>query len=178
MYPLEGTGPLGPLLPEHISEFVVGIVLFIIIAVAIWKVIVPRFETMYTERADEIRGGIERADKAQAEAQEALATYKAMLASAEDEASRIREAAKATAAQIAAEMRDKAEQEANRIVQSARLQVEAERTAAVDALRKDVGLMATTLAGKILGESLTDDARVARTVDSFILTLDGATVTQ
>jgi hypothetical protein len=31
--------------------------------------------------------------------------------------------------------------------------------------------MATVLAGKILGETLTDDARVKKTVDSFITTL-------
>ena len=31
MLPLEGTGPLGPLLPEHIVEFVIGLVLFGII---------------------------------------------------------------------------------------------------------------------------------------------------
>ena len=171
MYPLEGTGPLGPLLPAHISEFVVGVVLFGIIILVVWKVVVPRFETMYTERADAIRGGIDRADQAQAEAEAALAAYRDKLAEAEDEAARIRDAAKATGAQIEAEMRTKAEQDAARIVNSARTQVEAEKSLAMDSLRKDVGTMATTLAGRILGESLDDDARVKRTVDSFIVSL-------
>ena len=171
MYPLEGTGPLGPLLPEHISEFVVGIVLFIIIYIVVRKVVVPRYETMYKQRDDEIRGGIERAEQAQAEAEKALATYNQRLANAEDEAAKIRDAAKATGVQIQAEMRAKAEEDASRIVISARTQVEAEKVQAIDSLRKDVGAMATVLAGKILGETLTDDARVKKTVDSFITTL-------
>ncbi|MCL2784492.1 MAG: F0F1 ATP synthase subunit B [Propionibacteriaceae bacterium] len=175
MYPLEGTGPLGPLLPEHMSEFVVGIVLFFIVFLVIWKIVVPRFETMYAERADEIRGGIERAEEAQAQAEAALAKYNARLAAADDEAAEIRDAAKATGAAIEAEARTKAEQEAARIVHSARVQVDAERAAAVDELRKDVGLMATTLAGRILGETLDDDARVIRTVDAFIASLDEET---
>ncbi|MCL2736918.1 MAG: F0F1 ATP synthase subunit B [Propionibacteriaceae bacterium] len=171
MNPLEGTGPLGPLLPEHISEFVVGIVLFIIICLIVWKVIVPRFETMYAERTESIRGGIDRAEQAQAEAEAALAQYRQRLATADDEAAKIREAAKQAGAQIQADMRTQAEQDAARIVSSARVQVEAEKTAAIETLRKDVGTMATTLAGKILGESLDDDARVSRTVDSFISSL-------
>ncbi|MDR0487859.1 MAG: F0F1 ATP synthase subunit B [Propionibacteriaceae bacterium] len=171
MYPLEGTGPLGPLLPAHISELVVGLVLFAIIIFVVWKVIVPRFETMYTERADAIRGGIERAEQAQDEAAQALAAYREKLATADDEAARIRDAAKATGTQIEAEMRSKAEDDAARIVNSARAQVEAEKSLAMESLRKDVGQMATTLAGRILGESLDDDARVKKTVDSFIVSL-------
>ena len=164
----EGTGPLGPLLPNHISEFVIGIVLFVVVFFFVRQIVVPRFEKMYAERADEIRGGIDRAEQAQAEAQAALATYKDRLANVEDEASRIRDAAKATGAQIQAEMREKAEQDAQRIVSSARTQIDAERSSALDSLRKDVGTMATTLAGKILGESLDNDSRVRKTVDSFI----------
>jgi len=161
----------GPLLPEHLSEFVVGIVLFIIIFIVVRQVVVPRFETMYKERDEEIRGGIDRAEQAQAEAEKALAMYKERLANAEDEAAKIRDAAKVTGQQIQAEMRAKAEEDASRIVTSARTQVEAEKAQAIDSLRKDVGTMATVLAGKILGESLTDDARVRMTVDSFITTL-------
>jgi F-type H+-transporting ATPase subunit b len=170
MYPLEG--PLGPLLPEHISEFVVGIVLLIVVFLVVWKVVTPRFETMYAERTDAIRGELDRADQAQAEAKAALALYREQLAHAEDEAAAIREAAKASGAQIQAEARERAEEEASRILTTARTQADAERTSAMETLRKDVGSMATALAGKILGESLEDDARVKRTVDSFIVSLN------
>ncbi|MCL2482633.1 MAG: F0F1 ATP synthase subunit B [Propionibacteriaceae bacterium] len=171
MYPLEGSGPLGPLLPDHPSEFIVGIVLFFVIFVVIWKVIMPRFEKLYDERTDSIRGGIERAESAQHDAEVALAQYRAKLATAEDEASKIRDEAKKAGVAIQADMRAQAQEEAARIVAAARVQIDAERSEAMESLRKDVGSMATTLAGRILGEALDDDTRVRRTVDSFIYSL-------
>jgi F-type H+-transporting ATPase subunit b len=171
---LEGTGPLGPLLPDSPSEFIVGIILFAIVYVVVWKKVVPTFEATYAARADAIRGGIERADKAQAEAQAALEKYRAQLTDAKDEASRIREDAKNTAAQVQAEMRANAAAESARIVKAGHAQVDAERAAAREDLRKDVGGLATTLAEKIVGEALTDDARTQRTIDRFIADLDTA----
>jgi F-type H+-transporting ATPase subunit b len=171
---LEGTGPLGPLLPEHPSEFIVGIILFAIVYVVVWKKVVPTFEATYAARADAIRGGIERADKAQAEAQAALEQYRSQLSEAKDEASRIREDAKNAAAQVQAEMRANAAAESARIVAAGHIQVDAERASARESLRKDVGGLATTLAEKIVGEALTDDARTQRTIDRFIADLDTA----
>ncbi|MCL2471062.1 MAG: F0F1 ATP synthase subunit B [Propionibacteriaceae bacterium] len=171
MYPLEGTGPLGPILPDHPSEFVVGIVLFFIIFFVIWKVIMPRFEKLYDERTDTIRGGIERAESAQHEAEVALSQYRARLANAEEEAAQIRDEAKKAGVAIQADMRAQAQDEASRIVSAARVQIDAERSEALESLRKDVGSMATTLAGRILGEALDEDTRVRRTVDSFITSL-------
>ena len=174
MIPLEGTGPLGPLLPDHPTELIVGIVLFFIIYVVVWKKVAPTFEALYTARADAIRGGIERAEKAQADAQAALERYRSQLTTAKDEASKIREDAKNAGAQIQAEMRTAATAESARIVQAGYAHVEAERAAARENLRRDVGGLATTLAEKIVGEALTDDARAQRTIDRFIADLDAA----
>lgn len=169
---LEGSGPLGPLLPDHISEFVVGIVLFFVILIVARVIIVPRFEKMYADRADAIRGGIDRADQAQAEAQAALAQYKEQLAQINDEAAKIREQAKAAGAAVTADLTAKAEQEAQRIVGQARAQVEAEKAQVVESLRQDIGALATTLAGKIIQVTLDDDARVKDTVDDFLASLE------
>jgi F-type H+-transporting ATPase subunit b len=171
---LEGTGPLGPLLPDHPSEFIVGIVLIGIIWLVVWKKVMPSFETMYATRADAIRGGIERAEEAQAEAKAALEQYRSQLSTAKDEASKIREDAKNAGAQIQAEMRTAATAESARIVATGHTQVDAERAAARETLRRDVGGLATTLAEKIVGEALTDDARAQRTIDRFIADLDAA----
>lgn len=174
MTPLEGSGsgPLGPLLPEHISEFVVGIVLFGLVLFIISKMVVPMFEKTYAARADAIRGGMERAEQAQAEARAELDKYHAQLAGAQGEAAKIREDAKNTAAQVQAEMREQANAEADRIVSNARAQIEAERTRVMSELKGDIGGLATTLAGKIVGESLSNDERAARTVDRFISALE------
>lgn len=168
---LEGIN-LGPLLPEHPEELIVGIVLFGIIWFMVAKFVVPKFEETYTARTAAIEGGMEKAEAAQAEATAALEEYRAQLASAREEASRIREDAKVQGAAIIADMRQQATEESSRLLSNAKVQIEAERAAAVTQLRSEVGGLATTLAGRIIGESLDDDARAARTVDRFIADLE------
>lgn len=169
--PLEGS-TLGPLLPSHISEFIVGIILAVLVWFVIAKWVVPTFETMYAERADAIQGGMERAEKAQVEAEQALAEYRQQLSEAREEAARIREDAKNQGAQIITDMRAQAQKDADRIVSQAHAQMEAERASVMRELRTEVGGLATTLAGKIVGESLADDARTRNTVDRFIADLE------
>lgn len=170
MFPLEID--LGPLLPEHLSELFAGIALFVVIWWVVAKKVVPVFEKTYAERTEEIAGGIEKAEAAQAQAAEALAEYQAQLASARAEAGRIREDAKAQAVTIAAEIREQAQADSARMVASAKTQIEAERAQAVRELRTEVGGLATQLAGRIVGESLEDDERARRSVDRFIAELE------
>ena len=178
MLPLAGESPLGPLLPEHVEELFVGIALFLIILAVMWKVVVPMFEKTYAERTAAIQGGIQKAEAAQAEAAAALEEYKAQLATAREEASRIREEAKTQGAAIVADMRQQATEESSRLLANAKAQIEAERAAAVSSLRTEIGGLATTLAGRIVGESLDDDARARRTVDRFIADLESQPVEQ
>lgn len=173
MLPLEG---FGPLLPEHPEEIVIGIVLFAIIFLVIWKKVVPMFEATYAERTAAIQGGIEKAEAAQKEAAAALVEYKAQLATAREEGSRIREEAKSQGAAIIADMRQQAADESSRMLANAKAQIEAERAAAVSQLRTQIGGLATTLAGRIVGESLDDDERARRTVDRFIADLEAQPV--
>lgn len=162
----------GPLLPQDPSEIIVGLVLFFIILYAMSKVVVPMFEKTYAERSSLIQGGIERAEAAQREAQAALNDYKAQLAGAREEAGRLREEAKAQGAAIVAEMRQQAQEESARLLTNAKSQIEAERASAVTQLRTEVGGLATSLAGRIVGESLSDDERAKRTVDRFLAELE------
>ncbi len=170
MLPLELN--LGPLVPEHLSEIIAGVVLFLIIWWVVAKKVVPVFEETYATRTAEITGGIEKAEAAQKEAAEALAEYQAQLATARAEASRIREDAKVQAVTIAAEIREQAQAESARLVELAKTQIEAERAQAVQQLRGEIGGLATQLAGKIVGESLDDDERARRSVDRFIAELE------
>ncbi len=163
---------LGPLLPHHFIEVVMGFALLVVIAIFIGKVVVPAFERMYEERTEQIQGGIEKAERAQAEAAAALQEHQQQLNEARQEAARIREDAKNDGARIKAEMRAEAEAEKERIVESARVQMEAERAQVVSQLRAEVGGLATTLAGRIVGESLDDDERARRTVDRFLADLE------
>ncbi|MCL1838015.1 MAG: F0F1 ATP synthase subunit B [Propionibacteriaceae bacterium] len=165
MLPLEG---LGPLLPEHISELVVGVALFGIIWFVVATKIMPIFEKTYTARTEAISGGLEKAEIAQQQASAALEEYQAQLATARAEAAKIREDAKAQAGEIAAEMKAQATAESQRLIETAKAQIEADRSQVMRSLRKEIGGLATELAGKIVGESLEDDQRAKRSVDRFL----------
>lgn len=169
---------LGPLAPHYLSEVIAGIVLMLIIFLVMWKVVVPAFEKMYAERSDQIEGGMQRAKAAEARAEAALADYESQLASAREEAARIREDAKNMRAQVIAEANEQAAKESARILAAGRTQLAAERSQLVHELRAEVGGLATTLAGKIVGESLSDDERANRTVDAFLAELESSGTTR
>jgi F-type H+-transporting ATPase subunit b len=156
-----------PLLPTW-PEFIIGTVVFIIVFGILGKMLIPRITHTLNEREDAIQGGINRADEAQAEAQAVLAQYRAQLEDAKHEAARMREEAREQGAQIIAEMRERAEAEARRITDAAQSQIEAERQQALISLRAEVGSLATELASRIVGESLTDQVRQSRMVDRFL----------
>ena len=169
LLPLEAENPL---LPAWI-EMILAVVFVLLLTVVIARFVVPRFEATYAERTAAIQGGIEKAEQAQAEAQAALEQYNAQLAEARTEAARIREDAKTQGTQILAELREQAQSEANRIKAQGQAQLDAERAQVMAQLRSEIGGLATTLASRIVGESLEDDERARRTVDRFIADLEG-----
>ena len=168
--PLATENPLAPAPLEIIMAVIFALLLTFLIA----KYVVPGFEATYAERTAAIQGGIEKAEKAQADAEAALQQYTAQLAEARSEAARIREDAKTQGSQILAEMREQAQSEAARIKAQAQAQIDAERAQVLTQLRSEVGGLATTLAGRIVGESLDDDERARRTVDRFIADLESS----
>jgi len=167
----EAAKDINPLVPQT-AEIVVAFIAFGILYWFVAKVIAPRFEKLYQERTAAIEGGLSKAEDAQREAAAALEQYQAQLADARGEAARIREDGREQGAAIIAEMREQAHAESARILATAQQQIEAERQAAVASLRLEVGSLASSLAGKIVGESLTDDERQQRVVDRFLADLE------
>ncbi|MHA7222761.1 F0F1 ATP synthase subunit B [Arthrobacter sp. RHLT1-20] len=165
---VEGQSPLLP----NVWEMGVVLAGFAVLMFIVVKYVVPMFEKTFAERAEAIEGGIAKAEKAQAEASAALEEYKQQLTDARAEANRIREEARAEGAQILAELKEKAAAESARITAQAHAAIQSERKAAVVSLRAEVGTLATTLAGRIVGESLNDDERSARVVDRFLADLE------
>jgi len=163
--------PLNPLIP-HTAELVVGAIAFTLLFLVLRKAVVPKFEKAFTDRTEAIQGGLERAEKAQEEAQRALVQYNEQLSSAQSEASRLREEARIQGVAILEELRAKAQEEAARITAAAHASIEAERQQAVTSLRNEVGALAVELASKIVGEALDDQARQSRIVDRFIEDLE------
>ncbi len=144
-----------------------AVVFAIVVGLFVWKIL-PMFQRVLDERTEKIEGGILKAEKAQEEAAAALEEYTAQLTDARAEAARIREDARAEASQIATETRETAAGDAQRLVETAKKQIEAERQQAIVSLRGEVGVLATELASRIVGEALADDARQQRIIDSFL----------
>jgi F-type H+-transporting ATPase subunit b len=130
------------------------------------------FEKAFTARTEAIQGGIERAEKAQVEAQRALTKYNEQLSKAQSEAQTLREEARVQGAAIIEDLRAKAQEEAARITATAQASIEAERQQAVTSLRNEVGAISVELASKIVGEALDDQARQSRIVDRFLEDLE------
>lgn len=162
-----------PIIP-HPGELILGLIAFAVLIWVFTAKVVPALEKVHAERVAAIEGGINQAEQAQREAEEAKRRYEEQLASAKDEANAIREEAKADAAAYAAELRQKAQVDADRIVENAQRQIDAERQQAMIALRGEVGTLATDLAGRIVGESLQDSARQSGVIDRFIAELEQA----
>ncbi|MGW7350128.1 F0F1 ATP synthase subunit B [Streptomyces sp. Z26] len=156
-----------PLVPP-IPELVIGLIAFGIVFFFLWKKLLPNINTVLEQRREAIEGGIEQANDAKLEAQQTLDQYKAQLAEARHEAARMRSEAEQRGADLIAEMRAEGQRQREEIIAAGHAQIEADRKQAAQALRQDVGKLATELAGKLVGESLEDHARQSRTIDRFL----------
>jgi F-type H+-transporting ATPase subunit b len=167
----EGGHEPSPLAVEWV-EVILALVVFGLLFFAVKRFVVPNFEKTFADRTAAIEGGLQAAETKQAEADAKLAELEQQLGEARHEAARIREEAREQGAAIVAEMREQAQTEAARIVEHAHTQIEAERQQAVTSLRSEVGSLATSLAGRIVGESLEDEARQRRVVERFLADLE------
>ena len=154
------------------ATFFVELAAFALLFYLLAKYVIPPINRAMTNRQEAIRKEFADLDQARADANAAEAEFKAQIADARHEAARIREEAREQGAQIVSEMRQQGESEKARIIDGAHTQIAAERQQAVASLRAEVGTLATTLAGRIVGESLEDDERSARVVDRFLADLD------
>ncbi len=165
-----------PVIP-HPGELIVGIISFAILYFLYKRLVVPRLEEMLAERRRQIEGGIERAETMQTEAKAALDRYNAQLAEARTEAAQIREQARTEGQQILEELRAQAQEESARILARGQEQIQAARQQVVNELRAQIGTLAVDLAGRVVGESLADDARRRGTVDRFLEQLEAMAAT-
>jgi len=163
--------PPSPLIPA-VYDIVWSLVCFVVILFVFWRVVLPRMQKLLDERSAAIEGNIAKADEAQRQAELALEQYTAQLADARKEAGDIREAAREDGKKIVAEAKGAASAEAARIATSAQAQIEAERQSAMVSLRGEVGSLALDLAGGVIGETLSDDAKAQAVVDRFLAELE------
>jgi F-type H+-transporting ATPase subunit b len=156
-----------PIIPIW-QEVVLGFIAFGILCFVLMKFVFPRMEETFRARVDAIEGGIKRAEEAQAEANRLLEQYKQQLAEARTEAASIRDEARADATGIREDILAKAREESDRIIAAGREALQTERQTIVRQLRAEIGSLAVDLAGRIVGESLEEEARRRGTVERFL----------
>ena len=159
------------LLPP-LDELIIGLVAFLIVFALLSRLALPGIRKALDERTASIEGGIARAEQREAEANALYEQYQAQLAEARTEAAQIRAQAQSDKAAMVEEARREASETAAAVTARAEAQIGAERASTVASLRREVGTLAVTLASKVVGESLEDDARARATVDRFIADLE------
>lgn len=172
----EGGEESGNMLLPETSDLVWGTVAFVIIAVVLLRYALPRFTKVLDERTRRIEEGLELADKAKEDQTNAELKAARLVEDARRDAAKIREDAQAQAQEIVAAAREAAQGEAGKALDAAERQIQADKQAAQISLRTDVGLLASSLAEKIVGEQLKDTELSSRVIDRFLDDLEAAPV--
>ena len=154
------------------ATFFAELLAFLIVLGVLWRYVLPPVTKALDERSKIIRTQMEEADATKEKLAATEADYRAKMQEAGTLAAQIRDEARADAAAIREEMLAKAREESDRIIAAGRSQLQAERAAIVRQLRSEVGTLAVDLAGRIVGESLEDEARQRGTVDRFLSEID------
>ena len=170
----EGGEERGNMLLPETSDLVWGTVAFVIIAVVLLRYALPRFTKVLDERTRRIEEGLELADKAKEDQSNAELKAARLVEDARRDAAKIREDAQVQAQEIVAAAREAAQGEAGKALDAAERQIQADKQAAQISLRTDVGLLASSLAEKIVGEQLKDTELSARVIDRFLDDLEAA----
>jgi F-type H+-transporting ATPase subunit b len=139
----------------------------VILRVAAWK---PILEVL-SRREEKIRGQLDQAERAQAEAQRLLVENKRQLAEAGEQSQRIIRESRQAAEKVKAEIVDKANASARSMIDQARGEIQREKESALQQLRREVADLAIGAAGKILDANL-DTPKQRKLVDTVIKDLN------
>ena len=171
MLPLANEGGQGGgmafILP-HAHEIFWSAIVLLLILLVVGRYALPRLYAVLDERAQRIQEGLDLADKAKQDQADAEKRATRLVDEARREAARIRDNAQGEAKEIVAKARTDAQAEAAGIIEGAQRQILAEKQAAQISLRTDVGMLASTLAERIVGEHLHDTALSERVIDRFL----------
>ena len=171
MLPLANEGGQGGgmafILP-HAHEIFWSAVVLLLILLVVGRYALPRLYAVLDERAQRIQEGLDLADKAKQDQADAEKRATRRVDEARREPARIRDNAQGEAKEIIAKARTDAQAEAAGIIEGAQRQILAEKQAAQTSLHTDVGMLASTLAERIVGEQLSDTALSERVIDRFL----------
>jgi F-type H+-transporting ATPase subunit b len=138
LFAAEGGNPVAVQLLPALTSIVVFVVFYLILRATVW----PKIVGGLNDRADKIRGEIEDAEQARADAKAAQEEYQRALADARREAGEMIAAAE--------ELRKRNEAELAEMKNRAGADINAAKLAAIKELHMEAASLAAALAGKIL----------------------------
>ena len=136
------------------GTFIVVLIAFILVVTVISKYVLPFLNEKLTERQEQIRGELEAADKAKADAEEADVERRAALEQARTQARDIVAQAQATADAIVGNATAEGQAVHDRIVASAEAEVIVARQAAVEEVTARVGEIVLAAAERVVGREI------------------------
>lgn len=131
---------------------------FFVFVMFCMKFVWPPIMAAMEERAQKIAEGLNAADKAAEDLENAQANIEAELAEAKAQAATILEQANKRAGQMVEEAKDDAKAEAEKVKTAAKAEIEQEANTAREALRAQVAHLSVVGAEKILGKSVDQGA--------------------
>jgi F-type H+-transporting ATPase subunit b len=158
------------LIPD--ATFLAELIAFAVILFIIWRFVVPPVKANMDARQDAIRQGLEDSKAAHERLESAEAEFAKAVAEARAEAGRIREEANRQRTQTIEAAKDEARKAAEAVTKQSEERLEVQYRQVVAELRREVGTLAVELAGRIVGESLTDEELQRRVIDRFIAELE------
>lgn len=162
------------LLPEP-ADLIWGSLCFVVIAVVLLKYALPKFTAILDERTAKIQAGLDFAEQAKSDRTRTQKEAAELVEGARRDAAALRDKAHGEAERILSQARTDAEGEADKALASSKRQLEAETSAVREALRSEVGLLATEIAEKLLRAELSDPKAAARLIDESIAQLETET---
>jgi F-type H+-transporting ATPase subunit b len=149
------------------QELIIGAIAFFALFAFMAKWVLPKANSVLTERQAKIQGELEKAEEAKKSADALLAQYRESLTGAKEESNRIIEDARKTAESLRLDLQRKAEEESKQIVARAQEEIRSERDRVFQELKAQVGELSLQLAGRVIGESLDRD-RHMKLIDAYI----------
>jgi ATP synthase F0 subunit b len=150
------------------GTFFFELICFVAILLIIWKKALPPIVKLLEERQAAIQKQFDDAEAAKERLEKAERDYAEALVETKREATRLREQAQAERAEIVEEARSEAQARVEEMLANAEERINTERQQAILALRSEIGELATTLAERVVHDSLREDARQRKLVADFI----------
>lgn len=164
--PLDIPKENNPIIPET-KEVIWGGLAFVILFAVLAKLAYPALRQTMADRSDKIRGDLESAEAAKAEAERIQREYEASLANAKTESNRILEEARSQAEALRAERMAAVETEIAERRAAAAADIEAAKAQATADLRGQIAELAIGAAERVVGQNL-DPTTNSRIVEDYI----------